>query len=171
MDDDTRKIMTVIAAFDAEHARLQEAVKSLNGSGQHLAIVVRQAAQGAVEDALKGLHPHIDRAGKALVGLQRFSVWRAAWQHAVVAVAAILVTLAGIWWYVPSASEMTALRAERDELQASLQTLTAKGARMQLSMCGSEGEKKRLCVLVPKKPVMWDNLNDRTQAYVVPVGY
>jgi len=78
MDDDTRKIMTVIAAFDAEHARLQEAVKSLNGSGQHLAIVVRQAAQGAVEDALKGLHPHTDRAGKTLVGLQRFSVWRAA---------------------------------------------------------------------------------------------
>jgi hypothetical protein len=171
MDDDTRKIMTVIAAFDAEHARLQEAVKSLNGSGQHLAIVVRQAAQGAVEDALKGLHPHIDRAGKTLVGLQRFSVWRAAWQHAIVAAVAILVTLAGIWWYVPSASEMAALRAERDELQASLQTLTAKGARMQFSMCGSGDEKKRLCVLVPKKPVMWDNLNDRTQGYVVPVGY
>lgn len=85
-----------------------------------------------------------------------------------VAAVAILVTLAGIWWYVPSVPQMMALRAERDELQASLQTLTAKGARMQFSICGSGDEKS---VLVPKKPVMWDNLNDRTQGYVVPVGY
>jgi hypothetical protein len=28
-----------------------------------------------------------------------------------------------------------------------------------------------LCALIPKKPVMWDNLNDRNQAYVVPVRY
>jgi hypothetical protein len=66
---------------------------------------------------------------------------------------------------------MMALRAERDKLQASLQTLTAKGARIQFSMCGSVDEKKRLCVLFPKKPGMWDNLKDRTQGYVVPVGY
>jgi hypothetical protein len=42
MDDDTRKIMTVIAAFDAEHAWLHETVQSLNRSGEHLTIAVRR---------------------------------------------------------------------------------------------------------------------------------
>jgi hypothetical protein len=38
-------------------------------------------------------------------------------------------------------------------------------------MCESGDENELLCVMVPKKSVMWDKLNDRTQAYVVPVGY
>ena len=96
-----------------------------------------------------------------LVGLQRLSVWRA-WRHAAVATVAILVTLAGIWWYVSLVPEMAAPRAEFDEPHASLQTLTANGPRMQLSLCGSDGEKHRLRVLVPEKPVTWENLNDRT---------
>ena len=171
MDEETRKILMVIAAFDAEHARLQGAVQTLDGSAERLTLEVRQAAHSAVQDALKALHPQIERAGKTLEGLQRFSLWRAAWQHAIVAVVAILVTLVAVWWYVPSVPDMAALRAERERLQATLQTLTTEGARMQLSMCGVGANVKRLCVLVPKKPVMWDNLQDQTQAYVVPVGY
>jgi len=40
---------------------------------------------------------------------------------------------------------------------------------MRLSMCGAGRDEAAL--LVPEKPLMWDNLNDRTQAYVVPVEY
>lgn len=171
MDDDTRKIMTVIAAFDAEHARLQEAVKSLNGSGQHLAIVVRQAAQGAVEDALKGLHPHIDRAGKTLVGLQRYSLWRAAWQHAVVAAVAILVTLGGIWWYVPSVGEIEQRRAEKDSLTGSIEDLKQRGALIQMSHCVDRTSKiRRLCVLVDETAGRFGD-TQKGETYWVPKGY
>lgn len=104
---------------------------------------MRQAAQRAVDGGPPRATPAHRLAGKTLVGWQRLSVWRAAWQHAIAAAVVILVTLAGIWWYVPSVPQMMALRAERDELQASLKTLTAQGARMQFSMCGSGTEKKR----------------------------
>jgi hypothetical protein len=44
--------------------------------------------------------------------LQRFSFWQSAWQHVTVAVLAIAVTVACVWWYVPSMTQITALRAE-----------------------------------------------------------
>lgn len=33
------------------------------------------------------------------------------------------------------------------------------------------GKRKRFCVLIPKNPMMWDSLENRAEAYVVPVGY
>lgn len=171
MDEDARKIGMLIAAFDAEHARLQNAVAELHRSGAQLRLEVKGAAREAVEVALRDLHPQIDRAGRTLVDLQRFSLWRAAWQHFAVAIAAIVITLLGVAWYVPPLAEITTLRTEREQLQASIEDLNNQGARMKHTMCGAAGEKKRFCVLVPKKPVMWDNLENRTEAYVVPVGY
>lgn len=171
MDDEARKIGMLIAAFDAEHARLQSAVDALNRSGVQLRLEVKGAAREAVEAALTGLHPHIERAGQTLIDLQRLSLWRAAWQHALVAVVATAITLLAVWWYVPSVGEMSALRSERDQLQASIEQMSSQGARMKFAMCGAAGEKKRFCVLVPKKPVMWDSPENRTEAYVVPVGY
>lgn len=171
MDDEARKIGMLIAAFDAEHARLHSAVEALSRSGAQLRLEVKGAAREAVDSALTELHPHIDRAGRTLVHLQRFSLWRAAWQHVLVAVVAIGIALVAVGWYVPALSQITALRAERDQLQASIEQLNSQGARMKTAMCGAEGERQRFCVLVPKKPVMWDNLDNRAQAYVVPVGY
>jgi hypothetical protein len=46
---------------------------------------------------------------------------------------------------VLTVSEMTALRTEREQLQASIEDLTAREARMQINQCGV---KKRLCVAV-----------------------
>lgn len=141
------KIAVLIAAFDIEHGRVQVALKDLNAD--------------------------IAKASRVLIDLQGLSLWRAALQHLAAAVAATVVTLLGVWWYVPSLSDIdiTARRAEREQLQASIETLNVQGARLHLSECGSGSGKKRLCVLVPKKPMMWDDLNDRSQAYVVPVGY
>lgn len=171
MDDEARKIGMLIAAFDAEHARLQGAVEALSQSGAQLRIEVKGAAREAVDTALAELHPHIERAGHTLVHLQRFSLWRAAWQHALVAVVAIGIALLAVGWYVPPLSEITSLRAERDQLQASIEQLNSQGARMKTAMCGAEGERQRFCVLVPKRSRMWDNLDNKAEAYVVPVGY
>jgi hypothetical protein len=46
-----------------------------------------------------------------------------------------------VWWYVPSVSEMSALRAERDQLQASIEDLSRRGGRIVMNSCGG-----RLCI-------------------------
>jgi hypothetical protein len=63
----------------------------------------------------------------------------------VVAAVEIATTLLAVWWYVPPAAEIAARRAERDQLQTSIEDLTKRGARITLSTCGP---KKRLCVLI-----------------------
>ena len=151
MDPEDRKIAALIAAFDQEHERVQRAITALGHAGEQLPREVRGAAKAAVEAALADLNPQIQKAQRALGDLQRFSVWRAAWQHLMVAIMAIAVTLLAVWWYVPSVSEMNQLRAERDqlqtkrgELQASITDLNERGGRIQLNECGDRGHEATL---------------------------
>jgi hypothetical protein len=78
-----------------------------------------------------------------VIDLQRLSLWRAAWQHAMVALAAIVVTLVAVRWYVPSVADMQALRTEKSRLAASVADLERRGGKLQISHCGPE---RRLCV-------------------------
>ena len=170
MDPEDRKIAALIAAFDQEHERVQQAITALNHAGEQLQREVRSAAKGAVEAALKALHPEIDRAARALVDLQSLSLWRASLQHLLVAFVAIAITLLAVWWYVPSVGQMEQLRAERAELQASIADLTARGGRIQLNECGDPGQRKRLCVLVDAKAGKFGDAR-RHEIYMIAKGY
>jgi hypothetical protein len=171
VDDQETKIAVLIAAFDTEHKRVQGAIAALNQTGEKLQREVRAAAAGAVDEALAHLNPEIKKAAQTLVDLQRLSLWRAAWQHAVVALVAMAIALLAVWWYVPPMSEITALRTERDQLTASIENLSQRGARMTHSLCGTGGEPKRFCVLVPKRPLQWGSRDNPNEVYVVPIGY
>lgn len=168
MDDETRKIGILIAAFDAEHERLKISILALQKVGGQLAGEVGSAAQGAVTKALSQLNADVDKASRTLVDLQGLSVWRAALQHLMVAVVAIATTLLAVWWYVPPAAEIAALRAERDQLQATIDELVSKGGRLKTSACGDQ---KRLCVLIPNRATTWASSQNKEQVYVIPVGY
>ncbi|MEO7205663.1 MAG: hypothetical protein ABI145_02485 [Steroidobacteraceae bacterium] len=168
MDDEARKIGMLIAAFDEEHARLQSAIEALSRSGTQLRLEVKSAAREAVDTALAGLHPHIDRAGKTLVDIQRISLWRATWQHVMVAVVAIAITLLAVWWYVPPLSEISRLQTERDQLQASIEGLNKRGARMKLFGCGPT---KRLCVLVDRTAGTFGVDGNKEDLYMIAKGY
>lgn len=110
MDAEQTKIAVLIAAFDAEQARLQSAIAALNQTGAQLSQAVGVGAKSAVTAALQELQPEIGRASGVLAGLQRFSLWPAAAQHAVVALMAMLIALGAVWWYVPPIGEITARR-------------------------------------------------------------
>src|ERR1700753_366266 len=138
MDDETRKIAMLIAAFEDEQARLNGIVEKVARSAVLLQHEVRSAAREAVEAALKELHPHVNKAGQTLVDLQRLSLWRAALQHVMVAVVAIAVTLLAVWWYVPAKDEIASLRSERDQLQASVADLKQRGGRISMRDCGPQ---------------------------------
>lgn len=168
MDDEMRKIGMLIAAFDDERQRLQATIGALNQTGAKLQSEVKTAAHDAVDDALKDLQPQIHKSTQALIDIQRLSLWRAAWQHAIVAVVAMAIALLGVWWYVPSQSDIAARRAERDELAASIDELTKRGAKMKTIGCGP---KSRLCVLVDRAAGTFGVAGNKDDVYMIVKGY
>jgi hypothetical protein len=147
VDSDERKIAALIAAFDAEQKRLEVTITALNHAGTQLQREVEGAAHDAVGAALKGLNLQITKASDTLGEIQRLSLWRAAWQHAITSLLAIVVTLLAVWWYVPSVSQMNALRTQQAALEASATDLARRGGRIKLNTCGPS---RRLCVLVDR---------------------
>ena len=144
-EDQELTIAALVAALDAEHARVQKAIKALNETSAGLQQAVAQAARVSTQEALKSLQGELERAQRVVIDLQRLSLWRAGWQHAVVALVAIIITLVAVRWYVPSVADMQALRTEKTQLEASIAELEQRGAKLQISHCGPE---KRLCVAV-----------------------
>jgi hypothetical protein len=55
----------------------------------------------------------------------------------------LAVVIIAVWFYLPSKSEMKTLRAERAQLQATIEDLAKRWARIKLDNCGG-----RLCVAV-----------------------
>jgi hypothetical protein len=124
MDDQDRKIGMLIAAFHDQTRQLEQTIKALGQAGAQLRNDVRVSAKESVEVALAELRTPIHQAGEALIDLQGLSLWRAAWQHAIVAAVAMAIALIAVWWYVPPLSQITALRAEQAQLDASIQDST-----------------------------------------------
>jgi hypothetical protein len=85
-----------------------------------------------------------------------------------VAVVAMVIAVLGVWWYVPSLSEITARRVERDQLQASIEDLNIRGAKMKTIECGP---KSRLCVLVDRSADTFGVVGNKDDAYMIVKGY
>jgi len=158
------KIAALIDAADAAQARALEAIDALNATRAGLQQAVAQAARASTQEALKSLHGELEHAQRVVVDLQRLSLWRAAWQHAMVALVAIVVTLVAVRWYVPSVSDMQALRTEKSQLEASIADLEQRGAKLQISRCGPE---RRVCVAVDDYAGIYGKAGD----YRIAKGY
>lgn len=111
-----------------------------------------------------------DLATDAMQKLRRLTLWQSAWRHVTTALCAMAITVLAVWWYVPTVGEMSALRSERDQLQASIEHLTRRGGRIKLNSCGNSGDKKRLCVLVDPVAGRFGNAQTR-EIYMVVKGY
>jgi len=167
MDAEQIKIAALVAAFDQEHERAQRAITALERSGESLQHGVEAAARDAVTKALAEVNQETQHAVDALRELQRFSFWQSAWQHVTIAMLAMAVTVACVWWYVPSMKEITALRAEQSKLQASMEDLNQRGGRVKLSTCGPQ---KHLCVLVDEAAGTFGDAK-RDEVYMIAKGY
>jgi len=75
-----------------------------------------------------------------------------------------LSAVRSVWWYVPSVSDLQALRAEKAQLTASIADLKQRGGRLQISHCGPE---KRLCVAVDDYAGIYGKAGD----YRIAKGY
>lgn len=159
------KLAALLDALEEEHARVQAATAALKATGEDLRRDVQEAAASSMQAALKSLKSEIEAAHQVVNALSRFSLGRAAWQHVIVALVAIVVALLAVWLYVPSLSEIQTLRTEQAQLTATIAELTERGGKMQLSRCGPD---KRLCVAVDERAGKYGRKGD---SYLIAKGY
>jgi hypothetical protein len=170
MDGEERKIALLIAAFDQEREHTAQATAALRQVIEGLGEKVDAATGVAVGKALNTLRREADLATEAMQKLRRLTLWQSAWRHVTTALCAMVITVLAVWWYVPSVGEMSALRSERDQLQASIEDLTQRGGRIKLNSCGNSGDRKRLCVLVDPTAGRFTNAQN-TEIYMIAKGY
>jgi hypothetical protein len=135
----------------------------------------KQFGQEVAAEACKALEEGTTRARAAAQSLEQVSIelrkHRLLHTGVITAastlgiIAAVMIALA---FYLPSKSEMEALRTERAQLQASIEDLSNRGGRLTHSLCG---DPKRFCVLIPAHPATWNAVDNKETVYVVPIGY
>jgi hypothetical protein len=141
-----RKIAALFAAFEEINERVDKAVGRFERAVGGVDPAVRQSVREAVTQELTGLSDHVKNAQASLQGLHRAAHWRQLLHGAGWSVTAVLLAFLASWLYLPSSAEMSRLRAEERQLQASIDRLASHGGRSQLMPCGAS--KEHLCVRV-----------------------
>jgi hypothetical protein len=132
---------------------------------------VAAEARKALEDGAAQANSAARSLQLASQQLRRQNTLRVAGVTAGCSFGILAAVIAAVWLYLPSKSEMESLRAEREQLQASIEDLSNRGGRLKHSMCGAAGETKRFCVLIPAKSDTYHVSENPNAIYVIPVGY
>lgn len=146
LDSDERKIAALFAAFEEINAQVDRAGKQLTLSVGRLDPTVRQTIRDVLNEELSRVHHEVGLATAALQRMRRAADWRQLLIGTGLSALVVLVTLGGFWLFTPSPAEMTRLRAEREQLQDSIDLLARRGGRAELKNCGTSNE--HLCVRV-----------------------
>jgi hypothetical protein len=149
LDPEERKIAALFAAFEDINARVDGTVGRLERAVGNLDPTVRQAIRDTYAKELGGLADQIRKTTASLEGLRKAADWRQLLLGTGLSVLVVLITLGGFWFFTPSPNEMSRLRAERQQLQASIDLLASRGGRADLRNCGAAND--HLCVRVEPK--------------------
>ncbi|HEX3951869.1 MAG TPA: hypothetical protein VHW95_18620 [Steroidobacteraceae bacterium] len=164
LDDATLKLGLLMESAETHQKLAEGQLERLRAHTQDLDGVVRDEIRRTMVEELRMLSAEVTRASRALQKIRsghavRGTVWTLA--------AAMLCTAAPIAvarWVLPSAADVAALRARRDELAANLNGLQQQGGRIKWRHCG---DAKRLCVRVDRKAPTYGDAGD----YYVIEGY
>jgi hypothetical protein len=163
MDDKTVKLGLLTEAAQ-QHQRLAEVgLARLEQQLRDLDQTVREEVRRSLQDELLTLTSESQRTAAALAGARRaVSIRTALWSLGVTACCCAAMAGAVLWW-LPSRSEIAALRLKRDGLAAAIASLEQHGAQLDVRRCGSAG---RLCVRVDRKAPAYGPAGD----YLVAKG-
>jgi hypothetical protein len=163
-DDATMKFGLLMESAQA-HQRLAEAqLDKLRAHTQDLDDVVRDEIRRTLIEELQMLTAETTRATRALQKVQRGAGAHGALWSFMLALTGVLVPLGVARWALPSAAEVSTLRARRDELSLHISKLEQLGGRIDWRRCG---ETRRLCVRVDRKAPTYGEKGD----YYVIDGY
>jgi hypothetical protein len=162
--DDTMKFGLLMEAAHAQQALAENALERLKAHVSDLDDIVREEIRRTLVEELQTLGEESKRAAEALRRLGRSANTRVVlWSVGLTFLCAAL-PMVGEWWFLPSQSELAALRAKRDDLAASIARLEQRGGRIDLRRCGGTD---RLCVRVDRKAPIYGEAAD----YFVLKGY
>jgi hypothetical protein len=146
----TQEVMNTGLLMETAQAHQQIAETALERLRNHTAgldEVVRGEIRDTLLEELHGLVDDVRHAQAALRGLQRVAGLRLTlWTCGILALAAAL-PFALVYTVLPSAGEVAALSARREELNGHIARLVQEGADVELRRCGVA---QRLCVRIER---------------------
>jgi hypothetical protein len=163
-DDATMKFGLLMESAQAHQKLAESQLDKLRTHTQDLDGVVRDEIRRTLVEELQMLTAETARATRALQEVGRGAgAHRALWSF-MFALIGVLVPFGVARWILPSAAEVSTLRARRDELSLNISKLEQLGGRIDWRHCG---ETRRLCVRVDRKAPTYGEKGD----YYVIDGY
>ena len=162
--DDVTRFGLLLESAQAHQRSAEAHLERLRVHTAGLDGVVRDEIRRTLSTELTQLTAESARAAAALRRMKRSADMRGLLWAAAIALTATAIPGAFLHWTVPSAAEIGALRARRDQLQSSVHELERRGGLAQWRRCGEAG---RLCVRVDKSTPAYGERGE----YVVIEGY
>jgi hypothetical protein len=162
-DDPTLKMGLLMESAQAHQKLAEGQLERLRAHTQDLDGVVRDEIRRTLVEELQMLTAEAARAARVLEKIRGGGL-RAAVSSLLIAVLCTLVPIGIARWALPSAADIGALRARRDELSANLSKLEQQGARIEWRRCGEAG---RLCIRIDRKAPAYGEKGD----FLVIAGY
>jgi hypothetical protein len=164
MEDSTVKVGLLLEAAESHQATAAEALERLRQHAAGLDGVVREEIRATLVEELQDLQRHSQLAVESLCSLARHANLRAIVFGGVLVLLASAVPFVVAWWLLPSATEVAALRASRDQLRADVAQLRREGGAVDLKYCGPQ---RRLCARMDRAAPRYGETAD----YMVLKGY
>jgi len=164
VEDNTMKLGLLMEAVHAQQALAETLLEKLNAHTRGLDDIVRDEIRRTLIEEMQVLGNEGRRAAEALRSLGRAANLRVALWNIGLTLLCCAIPLCVSWWWLPSQSEIVALRSRRDELASNLARLEQHGARIDLRRCGGTDQ---LCVRVDRKAPVYGEAAD----YFVVKGY
>jgi hypothetical protein len=158
------KLGLLLESAHAHQALADTTLEKLRAQVNELEGIAREEIRSTLVEELHALGEDSRRAAETLRRLRHVADLRVAlWSLAMAAIASA-VPLCAAWWILPSRSDIAALSARRDALDAAVAHLRQQGGEADLRRCGAA---QRLCVRVDRKAGVFGDSND----FFVVKGY
>lgn len=164
IDDEVMKCGLLMESAQTHQKLAEGHLDALRRHTQGLDGVVREEIRRTLIEEVRSLTMESDRAAQALRRMQRAATFRGVTWNVGAAVLCTAIPAAAARWVLPSATDITALRAQRDELTRTVAQLEQRGGKIEWRRCGDAG---RLCVRVDRKAPLYGENAD----YYVVKGY
>ena len=164
MDDSTVKVGLLLEAAQSQQATVAEALERLRQHAAGLDAVVREEIRATLVEELQDLQRHSQLAVDGLRALARGANLRSLALSGALVLLASAIPFALALWLLPSAAEVAALRASRDQLSADVTRLRGEGGAVELQHCGPQ---RRLCARLDRTAPRYGEAAD----FVVLKGY
>ena len=147
IDAQQMRLGLLMEAAHAQQRLGQESLERLAAHTRDLDAIVREEIRRTLAEELGSLASESRGAAQSLKRLRRAANLRTFLWVLAAAAACAAIAMGEAWWLIPSPKELTALRARRDALAASVARLQRQGGSIDLRRCGPRA---RLCVRVDR---------------------